>query len=80
MKTPDQRKIKESGGLLLRSERVCYSHRSDKKQESTYSYLRARSAKRKLISVLTALYLHGGTDLGESALLCDFNPMKPTPY
>ena len=46
------------GGQLLRSKEVDWGHSSDEKQESIYSYLRAREAERKLISVPTAHYLH----------------------
>ena len=47
------------GGQLLRSKEVDWGHSSDEKQESIYSYFRAREAERKLISVPTAHYLHG---------------------
>ena len=47
------------GGQLLRSKEVDWGHNSDEKQESIYSYLRAREAERKLISVPTAHCLHG---------------------
>lgn len=59
VKTSDHSKTEESGGQLLRSKGVSWSHSSDKKQESTYSYLRARQAERKLVRVPTALCLHG---------------------
>lgn len=57
-KPQSRARIKESEGQRVRSKGMGWSHSSDKKQESTWSYLRAWSTERKLISVPTALYLH----------------------